>query len=121
MDNQKDSSKLSITKEDLQGAPLKKERILDIYSDIVTGIWKFLRALYMFQLKEYANPARHAPKKVPIHLQDTFHQEIWNLEQLGILESVKDVTRWVNSFVIMEKKVPVNSSNVHLPGCSVSK
>ena len=29
---------------------------------------------------------------VPIHLQEAFHQEIWNLEQLGILEPVKEVT-----------------------------
>ena len=28
-----------------------------------------------------------------------------NLEQLGILET-KDVTEWVNSFVIVEKKAP---------------
>ena len=32
--------------------------------------------------------------KVPIHLQDAFHKEIRNLEQLGILEETKDVTEW---------------------------
>ena len=47
-------------------------------------------------------PTRHAPRKVPIHLQGTFHEEIRNLEALGILEETKDVTEWVNSFVIME-------------------
>ena len=61
---------------------------------------------YKFQLKPNAKPARHAPRKVPIHLQDAFHKEIRNLEQLGILEEIKDVTEWVNSFVIMEKKIP---------------
>ena len=61
---------------------------------------------YKFQLKENAKPVRHAPRKVPIHLQDTFHSEIRNLEKLGILEETKDVTEWVNSFVIMEKKTP---------------
>ena len=34
--------------------------------------------------------------------------EIW--KKLGILEETKDVTEWVNSFVIMEKKTPVDSS-----------
>ena len=48
----------------------------------------------------------HAPRKVPIHLQDAFHHEIRNLEKLGILEETKDVTEWVNSFVIVEKKTP---------------
>ena len=59
--------------------------------------------------------------KLPIHLQDAFHKEIRSLEQLGILEPVKDVTEWVNSFVIMEKKVPINYSNIHSPQHSVSK
>ena len=57
------------------------------------------------------NPVRHAPRKVPIHLQDAFHKEIRNLEQLGILEETKDVTEWVNSFVIMEKKIPTDSNS----------
>ena len=48
---------------------------------------------------------------MPIHLQDAFHKEIRNLEPLGILEETKDVTEWVNSFVIMEKKIPANSNS----------
>ena len=115
------SSKCSIMKDELQGAPLTKARILDVYSDIFTGIGKFPGKPYKFQLKENAKPMRHAPRKVPIHLQDAFHKEIRNLEQLGILEPVKEVTEWVNSFVIMEKKVPIDSSNSHSPGHSVTK
>ena len=34
---------------------------------------------------------------------------------------MKDVTEWVNSFVIMEKKVPVDSCITHSPEHSVSK
>ena len=96
------SRKLSIMKDELQGAPLMKTRILDVYSDVFTGIGKFPRELYKFQLKPNVKSARHAPRKVPIHLQDAFHKEIQNLEQLEILELVKDVTEWVNNFVIME-------------------
>ena len=66
---------------------------------------------YKSQLKPNAKPTRHAPRKVPIHLQDVFHGEFRNLEALGILEETKDVTKWVNSFVIMEKKLPIDSSN----------
>ena len=89
--------------------PLTKQDILDVYSDVFTRIGKFPGMPYKFQLKPNAKPTRHAPRKVPIHLQDTFHKEIRNLEQLGILEETKDVTEWVNSFVIMEKKAPVDS------------
>ena len=98
-----------------------KVRVLDVYSDIFTGIGKFPSAPYKFQLKPNAKPMRHALWKVPIHLQEVFHKEIRNLEQLGILELVKEVTEWVNSFVIMEKKVPLDSSNTHSPGHSVQK
>ena len=97
------SNKWSINKSQLQGGPLTKQDILDIYSDVFTGIGKFPGMPYKFQLKPNAKPARHAPKKVPVHLQDAFHKEIRNLEQLGILEETKDVTEWVNSFVIVEK------------------
>ena len=106
------SNKQSINKSQLQGGPLTKQDILDVYSDVFTGIGKFPGMPYKFQLKQNAKPARHAPRKVPIHLQDAFHKEIRNLEQLGILEGTKDVTEWVNSFVIVEKKAPVNSCKI---------
>ena len=92
MENQRCSSKHSIMRDKLQGDLLTKAKILDVYSDIFTGIGKFPGEPYKFKLKENAKPARHAPLKVPIHLQDAFHEEIRNLEQLGILERVTEVT-----------------------------
>ena len=100
------SRKQSISQNQLKDCPLTKQGILHVYSDVFTGIGKFPGPPYKFQLKDNAKPARHAPRKVPIHLQDAFHCEIRNLEKLGILEETKDVTEWVNSFVIMEKKTP---------------
>ena len=115
------STKHSISKEQLQGSPLTKQDILETYADIFTRIGKFPGLPYKFQLKSNAKPARHASRKVPIHLQDAFHEEIKNLEQLGILEETKDVTEWVNSFVIVEKKLPIDSSNTHSPRHVVQK
>ena len=86
------STKYFISREQLQGAPLTKQDILDAYSDIFSGIGKFPKNPYKFQLKPNAKPTRHAPRKVPIHLQEAFHEEIRNLEQLGILEETKEVT-----------------------------
>ena len=106
-----DSKKQSILQSQLKDCPLTKQDILHVYSDVFTGIGKFPGMPYKFQLKENAKPARHAPRKVPIHLQDTLHSEIQNLEKLGILEETKDVTEWVNSFVIVEKKTPDVSSS----------
>ena len=105
------SNKWSISKSQLQGSPLTKQDILDVYSDVFIRIGKFPALPHKFQLKPKAKPTRNAPRKVPIHLQDAFHDEIRNLDALGILEETKDVTEWVNSFVIMEKKIPIDSSN----------
>ena len=115
------SIKCSISREQLQGGPLMKQDILETYSDVFTTIGKFPGLPYKFQLKPNAKPTRHAPRKVPIHLQEAFHEEIRNLEALGILEETKDVTEWVNSFLIMERKLPLNSSNSHSPGHTVQK
>ena len=115
------STKYSILKEQLQGTPLIKQDILEVYSDTFSGIGKFPGDPYKLQLKPNGKPARHAPRNVPIYLQDAFHDEIRNLEQLGILEPVKDVTEWVNSFVIVEKKVPFDCSNTHSPVHTVKK
>ena len=76
------SNKCSISKRQLQGSPLTKQDILDVYSDVFTRIGKFPGMPYKFQLKPNAQPTRHAPRKVPIHLQDAFHKEIRNFEQL---------------------------------------
>ena len=83
------SRKHSISQEQLQDCPMTKQDILQVYSDVFTGIGKFPGPPYKFQLKDDAKPARHAPRKVPIHLQDAFHREIRNLEKLGILEEAK--------------------------------
>ena len=101
------SRKQSISQNQLKDCPLTKQDILHVYSDVFTGIGKFPGTPYKFQLKVNAKPARHAPRKVTLYIsQAAFHCEIRNLEKLGILEKTKDVTEWVNSFVIMEKKTP---------------
>ena len=64
-----------------KASPLTRQDILDIHSDVFTRIGKFPGMPHKFQLKPNAKPARHAPRKVPIHLQDAFPQrksEIWN-------------------------------------------
>ena len=48
--------KLSISESQLQGSPLIKQDILDIYSDVFTGIGKFPGLPYKFQLKPMQGP-----------------------------------------------------------------
>ena len=46
---------------------------------------------YRFHLKPDYKPARHAPRKVPVHLEAAFKEEIESLVKQGILEEVKDI------------------------------
>ena len=83
--------------------PLTMQEILSHYSSCFEGIGCFPGELYKFHQKPELKPARHASRKVQIHLEDAFKEEIKSLVELGILEEVTEHTDWVNSYVIVEK------------------
>ena len=97
--------------------PLTKQGILSQYSGCFEGIGCFPWDPYKFHLKPEHKPARHAPRKVPIHLESAFKEEIVSLVKQGILEEVKEHTDWVNSYVIVEK----DTGNHHSPNHTVKK
>ena len=86
--------------------------ILSYYSGCFEGIGCFPGKSYKFHLKPEHKPARHAPRKVPIHLEAAFKKEIKSLVKLGILEEVKEHTGWVNSYVIVEKDSGIHHSQI---------
>ena len=100
---------------------LTKESVLKNYSDIFQGLGKFPGDPYKLRLKPDSTPAKHRPQKVPLHLQDAFHEEIKRLVEIDVLEPVNEPTEWVNSFGVVEKQVNVNMSNAHNPGHSIKK
>ena len=97
--------------------PLTKQEILSQYSGCFEGIGHFPGDLYKFHLKPDHKPARHAPRKVPVHLEKAFKEEIDSLVSQGILEEVKEHTDWVNSYVIVEK----DTGNAHAPNHTIKK
>ena len=97
--------------------PLIKQKILSQYSGCFEGIGHFPGDPYKFHLKPDHKPARHAPRKVPVHLEAAFKEEIESLVKQGILEEVKEHTDWVNSYVIVEK----DTGNHHAPNHTVRK
>ena len=97
--------------------PLTKQDILSQYSGCFEGIGHFPGDPYKFHLKPEYKPAHHAPRKVPIHLESAFKEEIESLVKLGILEEVKEHTDWVNFNVIVEKDI----GNHHSPNHTVKK
>ena len=100
---------------------LTKESVLKNYSDIFQGLGKFPGEPYKLRLKPDSTPAKHRPRKVPLHLQDAFHEEVKRLVEIDILEPVNKPTEWVNSFVVVEKQVNINTSNAHSPRHSIKK
>ena len=97
--------------------PLTKQDILSQYSGCFEGIGCFPGDPYKFHLKPDHKPAQHAPRKVPVHLETAFKEEIESLVKQGILEEVKEHTDWVNSYVIVEK----DTGNHHSPNHTVKK
>ena len=79
--------------------PLTKQDILSHNSGCFEGIGHFPGKLYKFHFKPEHNPARHAPRKVSIHLEAAFKEEIKSLVKLGIPEEVKEHTDWINSYM----------------------
>ena len=99
--------------------PLTQEKVESTYADIFQGLGKFPGDPYKLRLKPDAVPAKHRPRKVPVHLQDAFHEEVEWLVKINVLEKVTEPTEWVNSFVIVEKVI--DSSNAHSPNHVIKK
>ena len=89
--------------------PLSQEKVESTYADVFQGLGKFPGEPYKLRLKPDAVPAKHRPRKVPVHLQDAFHEEVERLVKIDVLEPVTEPTEWVNLFVIVEKVI--DSSN----------
>ena len=104
-------------KTSLSRFPLTKQDILSQYSSCFEGIGRFPGDPYKFHLKPDHKPARHASRKVPVHLEAAFKEEIKSLVRQGILEEVNEHTDWVNSYVIVEK----DTGNQHAPNHTVKK
>ena len=99
--------------------PLTQEKVESTYADVFQGLGKFPGEPYKLRLKPDAVPAKHRPRKVPVHLQDAFHEEVERLVKIDVLEKVTEPTEWVNSFVIVEKVI--DSLNAHSPNHVIKK
>ena len=99
--------------------PLSQEKVESTYADVFQGLGKFPGDPYKLRLKPDAVPAKYRPRKVPVHLQDAFHEEVERLVKIDVLEKVTEPTEWVNSFVIVEKVI--DSSNAHSPNHVIKK
>ena len=55
---------------------LTQEKVESTYADVFQGLGKFPGDPYKLRLKPDTVPAKYRPRKVPVHLQDAFHEEV---------------------------------------------
>ena len=56
--------------------PLTQDKVESTYADVFQGLGKFPGDPYKLRLKPDAVPAKHRPRRVPVHLQDAFYGEV---------------------------------------------
>ena len=56
--------------------PLTQDKVESTYADVFQGLGKFPGDPYKLRLKPDAVPVKHRPRRVPVHLQDAFHEEV---------------------------------------------
>ena len=127
--NTKKLVKTTVTPQDVQhihpdslkSKPLTQEMIETMYQDMFQGLRKLPGEPYKLRLKENYVPAKHRPRKVPVHLQDPFHEEVQRLIKINVLEPMTEQKEWVNSYVIVEKEVEIDTANAHSPSHTIKK
>ena len=56
--------------------PLTQDKVESTYADVFQGLGKFPGEPYKLRLKPDAVPAKHRPRRVPVHLQEAFDEEV---------------------------------------------
>ena len=91
-----------------QGMVLKlitsKDWILLTYPDVFDGIGCFPGSWHNIQVDPSITPKQTPSKTVPVHLKDTFKQEIDKMLQAGVLKLFQQAILWINSFILVKGK-----------------
>ena len=103
-----------LKKQDVNKLITSKEQILSHYPHVFEGIVKFLGPPYRIQLDPSIPPKQTPCHPVPVHLKESFKQEIDKMLKAGILKPVHEATPWINSFVLVEEKDKFGGLKLHI-------
>ena len=101
-------------KQDVNKLITTKEQILEHYPNVFEGIGKFPSPPYSIQLDPSVPPKQTSCCPVPVHLKESFKQEIDKMLKAGILKPVHEATPWINSFVLVEGKDKLGRLKLHI-------
>ena len=93
-----------LKKQDINKLITSKEQILTHYPDVFEGTGMFSGPPYSIQLDQSIPPKQTPCQPVPVHLKESFKQEIDKMLKVGILRPVYEATPWINNFVLVEGK-----------------
>ena len=103
--NVQDSPHVSETKQQRSLKKItSKDLIMKHYPDVFEGIGKIPGPPYTIHLDPSVQPEQTPCRPVPIHLKETFKQEMDKILQASVLKPVTKAIPWINSFVLVESK-----------------
>ena len=76
--------------------------IKEHYVDVFEGVGYFPGPPYHIQLDPNVPPKQTPVRPVPVHLKESFKQELDKMLQAGHLRPEHEATPWINSYVIVE-------------------
>lgn len=77
--------------------------ILDGYKDVFTGLGQ-MPGTYHIKIDKNISPVVHAPRRVPLALEDKLKKTLMEMERLEVITKQDQPTDWVNSLLVVEKK-----------------
>ena len=79
-------------KQEIHKLITSKEQIMTQYPDVFEGIGKFPGPPYKIQLDQSVSPKQTPCNLVPVHIKESFKQEIDKMLKAGILKPVHEAT-----------------------------
>ena len=79
-----------------------KEWIREQYPELFEGIGQFAGEPYHIHTNPSITPTQTPCRPIPVHLKQTFRQEIEKMLTAGVIMPVHEATPWINSFVLVE-------------------
>ena len=81
-----------------------KEQIKEQYPEVFEEIGRFPGEPYHYHTELPITPKQTPCRPIPVHLKETFRQEINKMLAVGVMKPVHEATPWNNSFMVVETK-----------------
>ena len=79
-----------------------KEQIQEEYPELFKGIGQFPGEPYHIHTNPSITSKQTPCRPIPVHLKQTFRQEIDKMLTAGVIKPVHEATPWINSFILVE-------------------